>query len=162
MTTAMNSERISKILVFQIQDILFGIDGRQIRRVCSIQDVPEEVELYYFHEKVAFRKLMGAYRHPSVILPIEKALKVGIIVEQVADYFSIQQSRIMDLPKLFKSIEAMSLYKNVVSVDGKLIFIIDFEALIAAETSVRDMPLPDRINTLTELELKSRDTEKYL
>lgn len=134
-----------EILVFGIQNFTFGIESRQIERVGAVADTPDGVDLYYFHEKLSLKILIGAYRTPSVIFPRHGAGNVGIIVDRLADFRVVDPLERRGIPPLMQGRVSMAPMSFIVNTGREMVFVVDLERLIGMETCVRDMPLPGGI-----------------
>ncbi len=136
-----------EILVFGILNFTFGIESRQIERVGAVTDAPVGTDLYYFHEKLPLRALIGAYRIPSVIFPRGTGSNIGIIVDRLADFRTVDPREKMEIPRIMQGSSAMTPLSFIVSDGREMVFVVDLERLIGMETHGRDMPLPGGIKT---------------
>ncbi|HAT51183.1 MAG: hypothetical protein HQL07_12290 [Nitrospirae bacterium] len=134
-----------EILVFSVQGFTFGIESHQIHRLTAIGDVPEQMSLYYLHEKLPLGTLIGAYRVPTVVLPRSGDGNIGILIDNISDFHRLDPFEKKPLPPLMRGYPSLRCISCVVGIGGRTVFVIDLTELVRIPTTQRDMPLPNQI-----------------
>lgn len=121
-----------ELLVFKIQEVLFAIDGEHVDRLVTLEKAEEEgIQLEWFHRKFVFADAEVTYKHPKVITPAGHNGRVGIVIEQPQDYFTVPVNSICPLPALFEKSQGLKPFWGAHLFGDKIILLIDFFKLFA-------------------------------
>ncbi len=120
------------ILVFNIMGVNLGMDMEQISEMCEPDQVKErDFEIFWFHEKLLFRKYPGEYKSPVVLLVKDEDKTSGLIIEQPDDInVPVPIDSICPLPPLIEAVIRSGPIWGVTMKQGKIILLVDSYKLL--------------------------------
>ncbi|MBU0676220.1 MAG: chemotaxis protein CheW [Proteobacteria bacterium] len=119
------------ILVFSINDCLYGIDGTQVGRMVMLYEAEqEELPVRWFHQSLTFGHRDVDYRNPRVITLSGGDEPIGLIIDHPRDLVRVAIKSICPLPSIFAKLDALHVFWGGTVLDGKIVLLVDLFRLL--------------------------------
>ncbi len=129
---ANEKEAINQLLVFQIQEVSFGVDARQVSSIDEPQNVnQDEIQVLKLHEVIPFKDRSINYKSPKMLMVNTPVDHGAIFVEAPDDIIFLNASQIKPVPTLVSQLNVSTAIWGVFVRDGRTILVLDIDSLMA-------------------------------
>jgi chemotaxis signal transduction protein len=125
-------ESISQLLVFQIQDINFGVDARQVSVIDELSNInQDEIRVFKLQEVIPFKNQRIVFHSPKVLMTNVAIGSGAILVEAPDDIIFLNAFQVKAIPSLVLNLCVSNAIWGVFIRDGRTILVVDVNQLIA-------------------------------